>query len=193
MNPESFVKVGKVKDAHGIKGELFLALFAGEAAWLGKLKSIRLVRDGMAEGQAPSADSIKTYTVKSVRFHKNGLIAKTHEIKDRNEAESLKGWLFEIPEEFLVSEKGEQIYLREIEGFRVFTKAKGEVGTITGFGNNVAQDLIVVKTAWGEFEIPFVEAFVERIEYGSKEIHLDLPEGLLGEDALDETDRDEVQ
>ena len=29
---DEFVRVGKVKDAHGIKGELFIILFAGEAA-----------------------------------------------------------------------------------------------------------------------------------------------------------------
>ena len=32
-----------------------------------------------------------------------------------------------------------------------------------------------------EFEIPFVEPFVDEIDYEAKEIHLDLPEGLLGE------------
>ncbi len=179
---EDFVRVGKVKDAHGIKGEIFIALFAGEAAWLGKLSEIRLIKEDQPEVAA------KTFTVKSVRLHKNGLIAKTNEIKDRNEAESLQGWLMEVPGEFLVSEKGETIYLKEIQGFRVFTKQKGEVGTVENFATNNAQDLLVIQTNWGEFEIPFVEAFVERIEFESKEIHLDLPEGLLGE-----LDGDEIQ
>lgn len=169
-----FVQVGKVKDAHGIKGELFITLFAGEAAWLEKLKEIRLV-------SAMEPRQSRIFSAKSVRLHKNGLIAKTNEIKDRNEAESLRGWFFEIPEEFLISEIGETIYLKEIEGFKVFTKEKGEVGRVTGFASNTAQDLLIVTTSWGEFEIPFVEAYIDTLDFDSGELHLDLPQGLLGE------------
>ena len=173
MNDQTFVRVGKVKDAHGIKGELFLLLFAGEAAWLKKLIQIRLVTEDSSQ--------LRLLTPRSVRLHKNGLIAATAEILDRNEAESLKGWLFEIPSEFLVSMPGESIYLREIEGFQVITQAQGEVGTIVGFSSNGAQDLLIVKTADGEFEVPFVSAFVQKTDYDGRRIFLDLPPGLLGE------------
>src|SRR5687767_12925338 len=67
-----FVRVGKVKDAHGIKGELFIVLFAGEAAWLNKLKSLRLIVPEDALAQADS--SPKEFKIKSARAHKNGLI-----------------------------------------------------------------------------------------------------------------------
>ena len=182
-----YVKVGKVKDAHGIKGELFIVLFAGEAFWLSKLKSLRLVPAEDKTGE------VLNFDIKSARLHKNGLIVKTLTIKDRNEAESYKTRLLEVPEEFLVSEKGEEIFLREIEGFQVITKAQGKIGPIVGFGSNGEQDLLIVKTAKGEFEIPFVEPFVDEIDYEAKEIHLDLPVGLLGEaddeDEVRETDQ----
>lgn len=176
MNPsgQEYVRVGKLKDAHGVKGEIFIVLFAGEAAWLDQLKEVRLVAEN-GEGEA------KTFSVKSVRAHKNGLIVKSPDIKDRNQAEALKGLMFEIPAEFLISEPGETIYLKEIEGFRVFTQDKGEIGTIVGFSHNNAQDLLLVKTAWGEFEIPFVEAFVDTLDFDKGELHLVLPLGLLGE------------
>ena len=177
-----FVQVGKVKDAHGIKGELFIVLFAGEAAWLGQLKTLRLIPSENA-----SPEQARELELKSARLHKNGLIAKTQDLADRNGAEALKGWLLEIPEHFLVSSVGDSIYLREIQNFKVVTKAKGEVGTIDGFSSNGIQDLLVIKTNWGEFEVPFVEAYVERIAYDEKTIYLDLPEGLLGELDGDET------
>ncbi len=171
---ESYVRVGKMKDAHGIRGELFVVLFAGEAEWLGKLKELRLVvENGSSEP--------KTYQIKSARAHKNGLIVKTMELKDRNEAEALKGLLVEIPESFLVSKPGEQIFLREILGFTVSTVAKGEIGKVVKFSSNVAQDLLVVATKKGEFEIPFVDAFVKKMDYKAGTILMDLPEGLLGE------------
>ncbi len=173
-----YVRVGRVKDAHGVKGEIFITLFAGEAAWLDKLREVYLVNE--------AAGSNKVLSIKSVRLHKNGLIVKTREIHDRNEAETLKGWFFEIPASFLVSEKGESIYLREIQGFRVLVKGRGEVGTIEAFSSNNVQDLLVVKTGWGDFEIPFVEAFVEKMDFNARELHLDLPVGLLGELEADE-------
>ena len=170
-----FVRVGKMKDAHGIRGELFIVLFASEAYWLKSLKDIRLVKeDGLA---APII-----FEVKSARAHKNGFIVKTTSIKDRNEAETLKGLLLEIPEEFLVSKPGEAIFLREIFGFKVSTVAQGEIGPIVGFSSNVAQDLLVVETAKGQFEIPYVKPFVKKVDYVAKTILLDLPVGLLGED-----------
>lgn len=180
---DEFVRVGKVKDAHGVKGELFIVLFAGEAEWLENLENIRLIPEAGGEAQ--------NFAIKSVRPHKNGLIVKSPDITDRNRAEELRGLMFEIPAEFLTSEPGESIYLKEIEGFQVFTKAKGEIGTIIGFSSNTAQDLLVVKTSWGEFEIPFVEAFVERIEFEAGEIHLDLPEGLLGELEEEKVEKEE--
>lgn len=170
-----FVRVGKVKDAHGIKGELFLLLFSGEAAWLEQLKIVRLLE---SEGDGAH---VRELTVRSARLHKNGLIVKTEELKDRDAAEALKGWLFEVPSSFFVSAKGEALYLREIQGFTVVCADKGEIGTVEGFGFNGAQDLLLVKTAWGEFEVPFVEAFVDEIDHGARRIRMNLPPGLLGE------------
>ncbi|MCM2282032.1 MAG: ribosome maturation factor RimM [Bdellovibrionaceae bacterium] len=173
---KEFVTVGRVKDGHGLKGELFITLFAGEAAWLPKLKELRLIPPGDLEGPA------KTFPVRHARLHKNGLIVLSPDIRGRNEAESLKGWMLEIPGEFLVSEAGEQIYLAEIENFKVDVEGRGEIGRITGFSSNGIQDLLVVATDKGEFEIPFVDAFVQEIDYENETIRMSLPIGLLGEE-----------
>ena len=180
METPEFIRVGRVKDAHGIRGELFVVLFAGEAEWideLNELKELRLVKE--------NEPVVRILKLKSARIHKNGFIAKTEDITDRNEAETLKGWMFEVPADFLVSEVGDQIYLREIQDFKVVEKSAGEIGKIVAFGTNGQQDLLVVKTAKGEFEIPFVEAFVERIDYENQVVYLDLPVGLLGDDEDD--------
>lgn len=172
---KDFVTVGRVKDGHGLKGELFVTLFAGEAGWLPKLKTLRLTPP---QGQAGEA---REFAVSSARVHKNGLIVFSPDIRGRNEAESWKGWMLEIPHEFLVSEKGEQIYLIEIENYKVVVSGKGEVGRISGFSSNGVQDLLLVDTVKGEFEVPFVEAFVDDIDYANETVFLTLPEGLLGE------------
>ncbi len=175
---EEFVTIGRVKDAHGLKGELFITLKAGEAPWLKRLKELRLT--------PPTPGDARVFAIKSARVHKNGMIVLSPDINGRNEAEALKGWSLEIPSEFLVSKRGEQIYLIEIQNFKLHVSGRGEVGTITHFSSNTAQDLLVVKTKEGEFEIPFVDQFVKGIDYEAQVVEMDLPEGLLGE-PVDET------
>ena len=176
---KEFVSVGRVKDAHGLKGELFITLKAGEASWLKKLKELRLL--------GPNGD-LQTFAIKSARAHKNGIIVLSPGITDRNQAEALKGFSLEIPSDFLVSRKGEQIYLIEIQNFKLSVLGRGEVGTITGFSSNGAQDLLVVETSSGEFEVPFVDAFVKGIDYEAQIVEMELPEGLLGEAVDDSRD-----
>lgn len=169
----AFVAVGRIKDAHGIRGELFIVLYSGEAAWLKQLNQLRLVNQaGVLE---------KLLTVKSARLHKNGLIVKTAELLDRNQAELLKGLVLEVPSEFFVSLPGEAIYLREILGFTVMSLGVGGVGEIVGFSSNGAQDLLLVKTSSGEYEVPFVADLVEHIDYEKRLVSMNLPFGLLGE------------
>lgn len=173
-----FARVGKVKDAHGIRGELFILLFAPDTSWLSKLKSVRLTKE--------SGEFHSEYEVKSVRPHKNGLIVKSN-IKDRNQAETLKGLLFEIPRSFLISQPGEAIYLSEIKGFMVSDERLGEVGQVVAFSSNNVQDLLVVRTPEGEeYEVPFVKQLVTSIDYDAKKIAMSLPPGLVGD--LDEDD-----
>ena len=176
-SPE-FIAVGRVKDAHGLKGELFIVLFTGEAAWLKKLKSLRL--SPPSGSVAPAIEA----AVKAARLHKNGLIVSSPDIVGRTAAEKLRGYELAVPEAFFVSAPGESIFLREIAGFSVFTADAGELGPIVAFSSNGAQDLLVVRTAKGQFQIPFVDAFVKRIDYEAKRIDMEIPAGLLGDDEL---------
>jgi 16S rRNA processing protein RimM len=198
-----YITVGKVKDAHGIKGELYLLIFSGETAWLDQLTEIHLIPPEVSEsaqsprskgashdgaGDANSRNAIKPTAekppaivdlkIKSVRPHKGGLIVKTHELRDRNQAEAFIGHLFQIPKDFLKSEPGEALYLGEVHGFSVEIET-GLIGAVIGFSSNGAQDLLVVPTDKGEVEIPFVDEFVESIDYENKIIRMKLPEGLL--------------
>ncbi len=173
---KDFVTVGRVKDGHGLKGELYIVLFAGEAEWLPKLEALRLTPPEGLDGDA------RSFPVRSARIHKNGLIVLSPEISGRDEAESWKGWRLEIPREFLVAARGERMYLIEVANFKVVVSGKGEVGRITGFSSNGAQDLLIVRTAAGDFEVPFVAAFVDKIDERGETVFLTLPEGLLGEE-----------
>jgi len=164
MSPLSWKTVGKVKEAHGLRGELYILVFSGEVSWLPGLKTFQL--------------NSKSFEIQAARVFKKGLLIKPKDINDRTQAEALHGQAFSIPEDLLVSKKGETIFLNEILNFQVIDKGQS-LGPITGFSSNGAQDLLQVQTIWGPVEIPFVEAFIKDIDYVAKIVSMDLPEGLL--------------
>lgn len=163
-------EVGFVKDAHGIRGELFLRFFTKEPAWLAQYTEVIL---------GASAKEIQKFSIKKIKPHKNGYIVKLDEVKNRNHAEELKGSKLYIPADMLVSAEGEDIYLAEIEGFLVKDLRLGDIGVIEQFRFNGAQDLLVVNYDGREVEIPYVEAFIIKENFEQKVIEMDLPEGLV--------------
>lgn len=206
-NPEgAYRAVGRVKDAHGLKGELWVVLFAGQADWLDSLKEtggFLLASDEGVSSEEDLKNGVGPFSLKGARVHKNGLILQSPDIADRTAAEKLKGKFLIIPDSYLESDEGEEFYLSEVEGFRVFEGEK-LLGVVTGFSSNVAQDLLVVSLENGarpgvkkgsEIEIPFVEAIVVGVAGEEEKIEVSLPEGLievqLGLDQAD--DEDEIE
>lgn len=208
---DDFRIVGRVKDAHGLKGEIWVVLFAGQADWLPDLKDTGGFFLSKTES-LPSEDvkaQLHPYKLKGVRAHKNGLILQTPEIADRTAAEGFKGWFLAIPEEYLSSEEGESFYLSEIDGFEVREEGNG-IGTVIGFSSNNAQDLLIVELKKGvrpgvkagdKIEIPFVEALIEAVDSDEETIEVDLPNGLIEvqlgldskeEDVEEDTEDDEL-
>ncbi len=158
MAEVSKITVGKIRDAHGLKGELFVILFSGEAAWMDKLETFYLVKKELVEGKL--IDVTSPFKVKRIKKHKVGLLVLTEEISDRTPAEKLRGSLFQIPESLLISKPGETIFLREIENFVVYSGDEF-LGNVAGFSSNGAQDLLNLVSAKGEFDVPFVAPFIK--------------------------------
>lgn len=168
-NGNAWQLVGKVKDAHGIKGELFILIFSKDISWIDDIDTFATLASTNAE--------LKYWTVQFVRPHKDGLILKAKGIQTRNDSELYKGHAFYISSELLVSESGDDIYLKEIEGFRVFDK-EIDVGIICGFSFNGAHDLLIIQTELDKVEIPFVKELIKDIDFDNKKIIFDLPQGL---------------
>lgn len=181
-NIPGYTTVGKVRDAHGLKGELFVIVFAKKADWAEKLNRFVLVWRDKVDGQwVPVWRSFK---VDRLKPHKVGLIIRPEEIENRTDAEFFAGAAFQIPNECLVSDPGERIYLKEIEGFTVST-SEGQVGPVKSFSSNGAQDLLVVERSEDKLvEIPFVKDFIKSIDYKARVINMELPPGLVESEDL---------
>lgn len=176
-NPQE-IAIGKIKDAHGLRGEVYLLVFA----WLRGIPPEPLTEiPETLQLVSPSGEE-KQFKVLAKALHKDGARLKLAGVLDRNASEALKGysWVRNLGE--LKSQPGEALYLVEVLGFQVFLQkeSEGPLGLITGFSNNGVQDLLVVESKDGKkTEVPFVEAFVQNIDYEKKQIVLNLPENYL--------------
>lgn len=173
---QDFKMVGKIKEAHGLRGEFYVLIFSGEISWLSDLKNFQL-RDSSGS-QVVSMNAIKA------KAFKKGFILSVEGVENRTQAEAYHGFTFWIPSTLLISRPGESIFLSEIENFRVLDLAGTELGVITGFSSNGAQDILLVKSTTADGEIPFVAPFIKDINFAEKFIVMDLPPGLFELDRM---------
>ena len=171
--------VGKVREAHGLKGDLYIHISSGDVSWISRLEKFYLKAKNQEDSEA------QEYKVERTKPFKNGLIIKAQEIADRNASESLKAFDFLIDDDLLISRKGESIYLGEILNFKLKNTEQTVLGTIVGFGSNGAQDLLVIETLNNKkSEVPFVDQFIKKIDFKHQYVVMDLPEGLLDLDEV---------
>jgi 16S rRNA processing protein RimM len=169
---EGYHCVGWVSMAHGIRGEAFVRLYAGRSDWHSQAKSLSLLMKG--------TDVLKVLSVQKITPHKDGLIVKFAEVRDRNQAEAIAKSGVYITEDLLQSPEGEPVFLKQIEGFEIVDKQGVLLGKISGFGSNGPQDLLKVDTPEGkEALVPLVDAFLVHIDFDKQRVTMDLPPGLF--------------
>lgn len=169
---QNFVKIGKIMDAHALRGEVFALIFSGDLSWAERATHCRLSSD--QEDPSQGTD----YELEKVTPYKNGCRLRLAGVENRTQSEALKGQFLFVDEELFVSDEGETIYLREILGFKVLRMDESLLGVITGFSSNGPQDLLVVESAEKKLEIPFVEAYTHEIRWDDQSVVMDLPEGM---------------
>ncbi len=165
-------EVGFVKKPHGVKGECLVFLNVKSSSWSEKKITRFRVQKKNSE--------VLELKVSSVRQCHKGLIVLFEKMRTPQQVnKELKGAKVFIPKSFLISKKGEQLYLIEVLNFFVF--CKGEcLGRIVNFSSNGHQDLLVIEKEKKRYQLPFVTEFVERIDFEKKIVFMTLPEGLVG-------------
>jgi 16S rRNA processing protein RimM len=112
--------------------------------------------------------------------HKGFLVLKFEGIETISDAEQLEGAELQLPK----NERGELepgwTYLSDLIGCRVFDGGR-EIGPIEDvqFGAGEAPLLVVGGAAKLPYQIPFAEAYLEKVDLERKQVRMRLPEGLL--------------
>lgn len=176
-----YTLVGKIRTAHGLKGEVFAVFNAKKADWLSSISTLLLLKE-TENDRGDKLPVLHELKINRVKPHKVGAIFLLEGILDRNQSESLQGTPIYVPNHVLVSKESDTVYLKEILGFKVIDETLGDVGVVTGFSSNGPQDILIIKTEkYGAREVPFVPELTKKIKMKAREILMDLPEGLISD------------
>lgn len=170
--PSELVKVGKIIDAHALKGEVYLLSFAKDISWLEK--GISLVLESPKLGNTP-----RDYNVVTFRPFKDGALIKFEGIDNRNQSEEIKGSIVFTGDDSFVSEPGETIFLREVLNFEIQDQDKTSLGKVTSFNSNGTQDLLVITKDNFSYEVPFVDDFIVEILFEQSIVVMNFPLDLM--------------
>jgi 16S rRNA processing protein RimM len=112
--------------------------------------------------------------------HRNLLVLKFEGIDSINDAEPLVGAELQLPSAERAQLEPGWTYLSDLVGCRVFDGQR-EIGEIEDvqFGAGEAPLLVVKSGTKLPHEIPFAEAYLEKLDLEHREVRMKLPEGLL--------------
>jgi 16S rRNA processing protein RimM len=170
--PET-VAVGRVLRPHGIRGEVTVEVLSDVPARFQKGSRVQGVREG-----APPV----TLTVAAGRVHKTGAVVRFEGYEDRDQAEALRGLDLEVPLAEVPKAPPGTYYQYELLGclcHNVCGEREEELGTVVVVGGDGGGVMRIVEGEGRRVPVPFVKAFLRRVDVATGRIDLALPEGFL--------------
>lgn len=188
------IKIGKIVNAVGLKGEVKVYSYAGENDRFEKLD--RIIAGGSQSGSGQSGggqsggakraackkpQSDMEFEIEKVRYQKNMVILKLRGVDDRNQAEALKDMDVFITEDDLEELPDDTFYVRDLIGCQVVDINDGKkLGVVSDLIQNSAQDIYQIDLAeGGQALIPAVEQFIKNVDIENKTITVSLIPGLI--------------
>ena len=163
----TFVAIGKIGRAKGLKGELRLDLFNPTSDLL---NSIEKVRVGFDE------ESAQELSLENARTEGSRTIIRFANIATRDEASALTGSLVYASRSDFPALKSGEYYCSDLIGFEVQRETGEILGTLQQIMPTVSNDIYVLNGPAGEVLIPVTNDVGIRVNIESKTIVVTLPE-----------------
>jgi 16S rRNA processing protein RimM len=179
MTQPAFIIVGRVRKAHGIRGEVVVEVItdAPDAVFA----SGRRVFAGTATGDLAS-NRLELH-VGSTRPFNEGLLVGFAEVPDRNAAETWRGRYLLLPADELPAPDDDEVYVHELVGMRVELVGGQPVGTVEEIyelPQGLAIDVRRAKPREAEtVMLPYDDRTVASVDKTERVIVVTPPEGLL--------------
>lgn len=164
------ILVGRLVRPHGIRGELKVEIHSDNP-----------------ERFAPGSEFIASLprgqprVVRVTRFRtvRGGGLLCLAGCETRDQAEELRGARLEIAREQIPDAPPGFFYHYELEGCRCFDEVEGDLGVVVGVIEDGGGQLLQLAREQREILVPFVKAFLVKVDIDRGQIDLRLPPGLV--------------
>ncbi|MCA1246943.1 ribosome maturation factor RimM [Massilia sp. MS-15] len=168
--PDDLVQVGYVSGAFGIVGGLRVTPFSVDADALLKVKTWWIDKP-----------TLRSVSVRTAKMHGGDVVATLVGMRDRNDAEALKGAAVQVSRSEFPQLEEDEYYWSDLIGLDVVNLEGEALGKVTDMMHNGAQSILRIAPVdagapdakVSERLVPFVDAFVKNVDLGAKLITLD--------------------
>lgn len=170
--PDDLAQVGFVFGAYGVAGWVRIRPFSEDADALLAVKTWWIDKP-----------SLHDVDVKQCKLHGGDVVAQLVGVTDRNVAEALKGAAVSIPRSRFPALSDDEFYWAELIGLDVENLQGEHLGTVTDMMSNGPQSILRIQpaatpdanpeVAAQERLIPFVDAFIIKVDKAAKKITVD--------------------
>ncbi len=172
---DHLVIVGRIRRAHGIRGEMAIELSTDEPEEV--FAPGKRVFAGTVKGE-PDPKGRELHITHATSF-KGGLIVGFVEVKDRNEAELWRDRYLLVPDDELTPLEEGQVYVHDLPGMRVVLADGSDVGTVKDVFE-LPQGLVLdVDRGTNTVLVPFDDRTVTEVDADARVIRIDPLPGLL--------------
>ena len=174
------VVVGRVGGAHGLRGEVAVAVLSDVAGRFAPGATLLLAGRG-----APPRPLVVAAARPQTSRRKDRLLGHYAGVEDRTAAEALRGGLLEVEAATVPPAPAGTYYQFDLVGCRCEDRRAGLLGEVVDVVEGGGGDLLRVavpaqgEEPAGELLLPFVDAYLVEVDIAGRRILWDLPEGLI--------------
>jgi len=181
--PDDAIEVGRVLGPWGVKGGIKVKPFSADPQalfsskrWFVEPSSLVVQRPAGAAAAAPLP---KLLRVISARDQGDAVVATTNEITDRDAAQALTGARIFVSRASFPTPASDEFYWVDLIGLSVVNREGLSLGIVEGLIETGPHCVLKVQAAdragteADERLIPFVDAYVDRVDLGGRTIHVD--------------------
>jgi 16S rRNA processing protein RimM len=176
---EDWVLLAHIVRPQGRNGEVLADLFTDFPQYFGQRKQLRL-----RPPAGSPCEAMQEAQVDSHWLHKGRVVLKFCRVDSIEDAEKLRGFDVVVPRAERIPLEGDAVYVSDLLGMKVIDVSGGgaaDAGEIMNVEpEGVGAALLIVRSPAGEeVLIPFVRAYLKKMDIEGKRLEMDLPGGLL--------------
>ncbi len=158
--------MGRIASPYGVRGFVRVALWSATPS--------SLIDNGRWWLKMRESDAWREIDVIDARPHGAAIVAHFRGFETRESAAALRGAEVALSKEALAPLGADEYYWSDLEGMDVVNREGVSVGKVVGVTESGAHPLLRIADAEnGERLIPFVAAYIDKIDAEARRIHVD--------------------